>query len=180
MNEKTQDVNPPVETQQPPAANTNSAVPEVTAPDTPNVPAEQATPGQGESVITQTSPDGTVSTITTSPDGTMTTVTKKPDGSEQTMTVSPDGNVSMHTTDGANGDASMEHSTSMDVASSGSYGMDGTTMYVLMTVLMIVSTFKILQRVGMQPLLSLLCLIPFVGMIIVMCMLAFGEWKLKR
>jgi hypothetical protein len=64
--------------------------------------------------------------------------------------------------------------------------MDTTTLIRIVAGLVVVVPFFVLhivffwivcKRAGLSPFLSLLCLIPYAGPFIVLCILAFSRWK---
>jgi hypothetical protein len=53
---------------------------------------------------------------------------------------------------------------------------DGAAEYVIFTILLIVPTFKILKKTGMNPAWSFLHVIPLFGWLAVLFLLSFGRW----
>ncbi|MCP4747436.1 MAG: hypothetical protein GY874_15035 [Desulfobacteraceae bacterium] len=51
---------------------------------------------------------------------------------------------------------------------------------VIVSILVLIPTWRIVSRTGYNPFLSILVLIPLVGPLIVLFVLAFGDWPVKR
>lgn len=48
---------------------------------------------------------------------------------------------------------------------------------LFLTIVLIIPTWKIFAKTGHSPALSLLLFIPFFGLFIVLCILAFSDWR---
>lgn len=53
-------------------------------------------------------------------------------------------------------------------------------MYILMSVLLLFPLWKIYQKAGLTPELSLISLVPIFGFIICLIILAFSTWKVEQ
>lgn len=51
---------------------------------------------------------------------------------------------------------------------------------LLAILLLVIPLWKICGRAGFHPALSLLVVIPFLGLIIVICVLAFADWPVSK
>lgn len=52
--------------------------------------------------------------------------------------------------------------------------------FIISVMLIVIPTWRIVQRTGYPPALSLLVVIPLIGPLAVLIILAFGDWPLKK